>query len=236
MPPYPPDIQSLFQAQDIIYGYVDQWQRSLTELACRKGCSICCTDRVTVTQAEAARILMHFPSEERPSAFMETGLPSPCTTNEFALICMLGKEEAPADFPENPGACPYLSEKKECTVYPVRPLMCRLYISRVPCLVKGEATIPDRIFLMQIILQQLMEHLSRGTRWGNLITMLRFCRHVEANALEDLRICKAIPAFPITTEEKGWLAPQLNPLFDSLKRGGWLPETFSLNFGGRGCR
>lgn len=230
MQPFCPDPRSLFTVLDIIDGFVAKWQRSLGGLACRKGCSICCTAQLTVTEAEAARILPMVSPDALPKAFLENHVPSPWTTNEFAYSCLHGIGQEPDEFPEKPGECPFLSEAKECTVYPVRPLMCRLFISTAPCEGKGEATVPELAFFMQIVLQQLAEHLSRRTRWGNLATMLRYCSQTWADSQQDLRLCQEIPCFPLSPEEKKRLSPQLNPLFDQLKKGGWLPENFNLDF------
>lgn len=228
---YNHDVRNLFPALEIIDDFVAQWQRSFSNLACRKGCSICCTDRVTVTEAEAARILERYPSEELSLTAGQKQFPTLCTTNEFAISCLHGTDQLPDDFPETLGRCPFLSAAKECSVYPVRPLMCRLFIATVPCEEKGEATISELAFLTQIILQQLAEHLSRGTKWGNLAAMLRYSSNkLGSEAQEGLRNCLPIPFFPFASEDKRKLAPQLTPLFDRLKTGGWLPDNFNLDF------
>ncbi len=229
----PAALQHLFPALEILDQFVAEWQQAFADnLSCQRGCSVCCTDRVTVTEAEAARILIRISPDAPPLGDLHGHVPSPSTTNEFAFACLRGIGREPEEIPEPTGACPFLSEAKECTVYSVRPLMCRLFFSTVPCLIIGEATVQELHFLTQIILQQLAEHISKGTRWGPLATMLKYRIQAGINAGEDLRICREIPGFPLTLEDKKKLAPRLAPLLDRLKAGGWLPNDFSLNFDG----
>ena len=229
----PATLRPLFSALEIIDQFVAQWQDSfIDQLACQRRCSVCCTDRVTVTEAEAARILAFSQPEALSQQHLRKQIPSPVTTNEFAYACLHGVDLEAADFSELPSACPFLTNAMECTVYQVRPLMCRLFISTVPCKEGGEAIIQEGIFLTQIVLQQLTEHISQGTKWGNLITMLRYCSSPDASGFEDLRVCREIPGFPLSPQEKKELAPRLQPLFDRLKSRAWLEEGFSLDFAG----
>ncbi len=71
--------------------------RHASRLQCRRGCSGCCTDGLTVWEVEAARIRRDFP------ALLESGSPHP------------------------PGACAFLGAEGECRIYSARPHVCRAY-------------------------------------------------------------------------------------------------------------
>lgn len=66
-----------------------------TKLQCRRGCSACCVDEITVFEVEAERIRRAFPS------LLASGTPHP------------------------PGRCAFLGEEGECRVYAARPYVCR---------------------------------------------------------------------------------------------------------------
>lgn len=228
-----PDHNILLPALDIIYDFAAEWYRPISDIACRKGCATCCTDQVTVTELEAARIVT---SLLQSSLDLSGTTPPPATarltTNEFAQACLLCIDEKQNDFPESPGCCPFLSKSKECTIYSDRPLMCRLFISMSPCADGGEATLPEEVFLVQIILQQLTEHLANGLRWGNLTSMLAYCGKTSGGYETNLRYCRKIPGFPLAHKEKISLEHHLRPLFRKLIEAAMLPEEFSLDFPG----
>lgn len=64
-------------------------------LQCRRGCSSCCVDDISVFEIEADRIRAEYP------AVLATALPHP------------------------PGACAFLGTEGECRVYRARPYVCR---------------------------------------------------------------------------------------------------------------
>jgi hypothetical protein len=69
-----------------------------TELACRSGCHDCCAPGLTVTAVEAA-----------------------------AIRAWLEAHPARADRAERPDRCAALGADGRCTIYPVRPLVCRTH-------------------------------------------------------------------------------------------------------------
>lgn len=223
------DLNHLFPALDIIYDFVTRWQSSISGVACGRGCSTCCTDQVTLTELEAYRILTALQNHtDGQPHFSRPCASALITNNEFAHACLNHIDQKQPDFPNNPGPCPFLSSDSECTVYQARPLMCRLFISMSPCADTGEAALPEHIFLTQIILQQLTEHLAEGLRWGNLSIMLLSCKTLPSDSFQDLRRCRKIPGFPFSMEEKRQIERQLQPLFQELCGGGWLSEGFNL--------
>lgn len=69
--------------------------RHRERLQCRRGCSSCCVDDLTVFEVEAERI------RRAHGALLASGQPHP------------------------PGACAFLDEEGACRIYPERPYVCR---------------------------------------------------------------------------------------------------------------
>lgn len=74
------------------------FERRAADLACREGCSSCCVEGLSVLSVEAANIARFL---EEPGA---RGEPSP-----------------------PPGGCPFLDGEGACTIYEVRPVVCRTH-------------------------------------------------------------------------------------------------------------
>ncbi len=96
---------------------VDQFTSSLQEkrpgsFACKKGCSHCCVDGITLSRVEFDRIAEHLRSDA-------TGI----------------KERLEKQKPQ-PGKCKFLLEDGSCSIYSARPVVCRLWGS--PLLFKNE--------------------------------------------------------------------------------------------------
>lgn len=71
--------------------------RHAARLQCRRGCSGCCFDGLTVWELEAERIRRDFPE------LLAAGTPHP------------------------PGACAFLGPEGECRIHSARPHVCRTY-------------------------------------------------------------------------------------------------------------
>ena len=159
-----------------IYDIFEQWNRDL-ERACHMGCSGCCTQNVTITAVEGEAILRYILNEDM-SCWMAEKLASPrthqapqMTTNDFASICLEGKDNDPGDH-YNLAICPFL-EKNLCKIYPVRPFGCRLFISRKTCSSTHPALVSDAYFEAATAVTQLIEHLGQNEYWGNMLDVLR---------------------------------------------------------------
>jgi len=70
-------------------------QRHADRLQCRRGCSACCVDEITVFEVEAERIRAHH------QELLASGRPHP------------------------PGACAFLDAEGGCRIYADRPYVCR---------------------------------------------------------------------------------------------------------------
>lgn len=154
--------------------------------ACAKQCADCCTCNVTATGLEIAYIHERLDGRElddirvRLDRAGQTRRYRPFqTTNGFALACMEGRD---ADEEENDpswGTCPLL-ENGICTIYPVRPLGCRVMMSTTPCRQTGQADMPFLALTITTVFMQFVEHLDAGGAYGNFLDLLE---HAGEDAL-----------------------------------------------------
>lgn len=160
--------------------------------ACAKQCADCCTCNVTATGLEIAYIHDRLDGRAlddirvRLDRAGQTRRYRPFqTTNGFALACMAGRD---ADEEENDpswGTCPLL-EHGICTIYPVRPLGCRVMMSTTPCGQTGQADMPFLALTVTTVFMQFVEHLDAGGVHGNFLDLLE---HSGADALD----CNGLP-------------------------------------------
>lgn len=86
-------LEKLYQAVDRQTAVLEQ--RHAARLNCRRGCSMCCVDEITVFEVEAENIRQKYP----------------------ALLA--------EDLPHAAGKCAFLDEKGACRIYDARPYVCR---------------------------------------------------------------------------------------------------------------
>ena len=149
--------------------------------ACAEQCSDCCTCNVTATGLEIAyiqdrldagalddirvRVAARAGQTQRFRPFQ--------TTNGFAQACMEGRD---ADEEENDpswGNCPLL-EDGICSIYPVRPLGCRVMMSTTPCRQTGQADMPLLALTITTVFMQFVEHLDAGGVYGSFLDLLEY--------------------------------------------------------------
>ena len=160
--------------------------------ACAKQCADCCTCNVTATGLEIAHIQDRLDGRALDDIRMRldrTGQNRRYrplqTTNGFALACMEGRD---ADEEENDpswGTCPLL-EDGICSIYPVRPLGCRVMMSTTPCRQTGRADMPFLALTITTVFMQFVEHLDAGGVYGSFLDLLE---HAGNNALG----CNGLP-------------------------------------------
>jgi hypothetical protein len=99
--PDPDDrVAEALTALEQLYREVDREAEALSRkhaarLQCRRGCSDCCIDGITVFEIEAQRI------RDRHADLLEVGRPNPA------------------------GVCAFLDDRGACRIYPSRPYVCR---------------------------------------------------------------------------------------------------------------
>jgi len=196
--------------------------------ACRKGCAWCCTQDVTLTTVEALLILEHLRANGREDLIKRLGQADPArfrpgyTLNEFALACFERRDLAEEGPGPEPAACLLLKEKI-CSVYPVRPLACRAFVSTTACQPARPASAPPGPAALAAACQQIVEHLDANGLYGNLADVLAALgedagsfahgRGEPRPATCGLLTTRALPGFLIHPEAMDTVRPFLDRLF-----------------------
>ena len=220
--------QILFTIYDIFH----QWNKDLKQV-CEKGCSGCCTQNVTITAVEGEAILRFILAEDlvlwlakRLNA-PRTHQASKMTTNDFAAACLAGKD---VDHETLHGStvCPFL-EKNLCSIYPVRPFSCRLFISQKTCSAMHPALVSDFYLEAATAVTQIIEHLGQNEYWGNMLDVLPalldisefkdIAEHLGTTQIIQARLhtltAKPLPGFLISEEHQNVVSPLLQSIFNA---------------------
>ncbi|MFH1155413.1 MAG: hypothetical protein V1793_16510 [Pseudomonadota bacterium] len=147
-------------------------------IACRKGCSVCCTCNVSLTSLEGRYLLRSLSPGQvhtllaRMEPLRET--PKFCpglTINGYAALCLSGGQ--PPEEENNPswGACPLLTCDL-CPVYGARPFGCRCLVSEETCSDLEPARVPPYILTVNTVFMQVIENLDARGFSGNLSDMI----------------------------------------------------------------
>ncbi|MGE0087121.1 MAG: hypothetical protein AB7S75_22175 [Desulfococcaceae bacterium] len=160
-------------------------------IACKRGCSQCCTCNVTLTGLEAMRIAEYIMAEEKTelidalqAASGRKRFQSRFTTNQMADFCMQGQEIPEEENDPAWGPCPLLTNG-ECPVYPVRPFGCRCMVSSRNCGETGYADMSEFTAMVNEVFLQYIEHVDTGGYFGNLTDMLLYL--LENRNLQNYR-------------------------------------------------
>lgn len=178
------NIEKTDKAVKILGQIYDLFDKSMAgfSVACAKQCADCCTCNVTATGLEIAYIRNFLDNSALDNLFArldqsaQTSRFRPsCTTNGFALACIQGRDTDEEDNDPSWGACPLL-EDGICTIYPVRPLGCRVMMSTIPCRQTGQADMPSLALTITTVFMQFVEHLDAGGVYGNFLDLLAYAR------------------------------------------------------------
>ncbi|MBF0389808.1 MAG: YkgJ family cysteine cluster protein [Desulfamplus sp.] len=192
------------------------------ERACEEGCAACCTRNVTLTSLEAKHILDGLNSDEKDfvsnrvaNEHHKNRLIPKTTINELAKICMNG-EEPPEEFGDPLwGECPLLSNQR-CMIYDLRPLACRVMISKKRCNVTGFAEIDEYMVTLSNLFMQYLEHVDNGGYFGNLSDILLLeadnKKYGLANLSENLLVNKPIEMLMVPPEHREKIAKIINAI------------------------
>jgi hypothetical protein len=174
-----------------MYKIHSRWIGPLT-VSCRRYCSTCCTQNVTMTTLEGVFILNEaMPKNEKHllnelEAKQNGNRLCPETTlNHLAELCAQGKEipEEKDFFPE--GKC-LLLENDLCSIYPARPFGCRCFLSKCDCRETGFADMYPFVLTVNTLFLQFIEHIDAGGLSGNLVDVLLFLKsHEKVKAYEN---------------------------------------------------
>ena len=161
----------------ILYALFDQVADSW-EIACKRTCSDCCTDRIWMTTIEGKLITEYIQSENMQNLYEKMNdipINDRChpktTTNQEAILSV---QDKPIPVPENHdiyNTCPFLSEHV-CPIYPVRPMACRSMVSKTPCSEKGFAEMSPIAMSVSTVFSQYIEHIDSNGYYGNFMNIL----------------------------------------------------------------
>ena len=215
-----------------IYAIFAEWSEG-NEVACCKGCAVCCTQNVTMTALEGEIILRFVRKENMQQWFAEMlqqNRPQhrpKMSTNDFARACL---QEKNVTFEEtgNQEPCPFL-EEDICLIYSARPFSCRMMISEQTCSLGKPALVPAHYFAASTAVAQIIEHLGQKEYWGNMLDVLpALCdiseheavsRHINTTTMMLARMqtltAKPLPGFLFTEEEEKTVSPLIHAIFDA---------------------
>ncbi len=185
-----------------VYELYDSFSADL-DLACKKGCSACCTCNVTMTSLEGYGLLDKLKADDKQDLLeklKETATKKrfqpKITVNHMADLCSKGEGLPEEEIGPDWGSCPLLSEDK-CPVYEERPFECRSFCSKVNCQEKGFADMDPFVISVNNLFRQYIEHVDMFSITGNLTDMLLF---LESNknrefvrGSDQIRIPSLIP-------------------------------------------
>jgi len=213
-----------------IYNTFDSWSLQFS-MACRKGCTSCCTQDVMVTAIEA-ELIIDYITENHLEKWLTTRLDSDlprsapsCTTNEFAHACLNDIDLSP-ETEANKGVCPFL-EYGSCSIYPARPFSCRSFASTKLCSQGSSATAPQHYLTATTAVSQIIEHLDQRYFWGNMLHVIYLLAQqndqtADNNYPENKKrlllaqsscmSSKPLPGFLISEEDY----PQVEPLIEQI--------------------
>ncbi|MCF8042539.1 MAG: hypothetical protein K9L19_10380 [Desulfarculaceae bacterium] len=181
-------------------------------VACRPGCSACCTGRVYLTGLEGG--LLRDELERLGRLDLLEGLapadPPAYTCNQLARLCLEQNEPPPEQAPSKPAGVCSLLEDGRCAVYEARPLACRVMASRERCDTGGQAQGDPWWFSLDASLLQIAEHLDMGGVYGALATVLPANKGRPENGLLT---CEPLPGLVAPPEHQARLQQALGPLF-----------------------
>jgi Fe-S-cluster containining protein len=220
-----------------IYDRFEIWASSIFR-TCTKGCSVCCTQNVTMTAMEGERILdfiglqdQEFWCAKRLQALSAISPPS-LTVNEYAAACLQQQEVEESDTPPVT-PCPFL-DKDYCSIYPVRPFACRCFLSQSPCRTDESAIVPNYYPASAMTMMQLIEHLGQNEYWGNMLDiLLSLCDILKYKKIASFidnpsiivqarlktRKARPLPGFLLLEDEKEKISPLLESIFSTRING-----------------
>lgn len=218
-------LNALYRLHDNFIGRFD--------LACAKGCALCCTTNVTITTLEGLRIVRFWaenqcppPLHELTAASQQPRFQPVMTINQLAAHCLQGEKTSEDEADPNVGRCPLLREE-QCSIYAVRPFGCRAMVSRTHCRDEGAAQMPDQVLSANNVMLQYIEAIDIPGVTGNLVDLLLLFNnaairssyekgHGVASA-QKMAANRSIPAIMIDPAHRRYLEPLLmdiRKLFD----------------------
>ncbi|MBF0452706.1 MAG: hypothetical protein HQK75_18530 [Candidatus Magnetomorum sp.] len=207
-----------------LYTLFDQQVESW-DIACKRSCSVCCTDRIWMTTLEGQLIVEYLQSNNMLNLLdsMNIMLPKnryhPKTTINREAVLSVQNESVPEPDEDNTfSPCPFLTNH-ECPIYPVRPMGCRAMVSTRPCQNEGFAEMSPLFMSVSNVFSQYIEHIDSNGYYGNFINILNLLttssdampiQHIMAS--EKLLVNQGIKYMMIPPEHRLQIAPILEKI------------------------
>lgn len=205
---------------------------------CHQGCSDCCTQHITMTSLEGYHLFDYLIQSTRHNATPHLFLseqrhhPPPATINTWAKRCAENNEMVEdgqtADTTPAVGVCPLLAEHR-CTVYPARPLACRIMISQKDCRLSGLADMKSVDVTINNVMMQFVEHIDQNGLTGHMFDIMTYLfRADHRHTYESTGILDVAPGLlqnqPLTVlmvppEHRPTIGPvlhKLNPAMEAI--------------------
>ncbi|MCG2751969.1 MAG: YkgJ family cysteine cluster protein [Desulfobacteraceae bacterium] len=163
---------------DRAYGLYEEFSASL-DVACKPGCSHCCTRDVTVTTLEAYRVVKALKKNGNYTLIQKVLKEDKCrfqpmmTTNQLAHLCASDGEIPTEDHPVSQDPCPLLDHGL-CSIYPHRPFGCRCFVSARNCREHQFADVDPFVLTVNTVFLQFIEQMDTPGLYGNFSDVLRF--------------------------------------------------------------
>jgi len=119
----------------------------IPDVACRMGCNYCCHLQVSCYAPEAIRIADHLRKTRTPKQL--AALKTKMRDHQKLRAGLTKKQRASG----NVAPCPFLGSKGECTVYEVRPVVCRTYHTFNVNECKKAFSNPDKRVLVTMVIE-----------------------------------------------------------------------------------
>ena len=179
---------------DKIYAVYEDFAQTI-DVACKPGCSACCTQNVTATANEVFRVYNHLKTRKNldwktqiKGYSKQTRFRPEISTNKLAELCMIGKEIPPEENHLVQEPCPFL-EDELCTIYTERPFGCRCFVSRQNCRKSDCADVDPFVLTVNTVFLQFLEHIDTPGFTGNFMDVLTFfTEDGNTNAYENNHI------------------------------------------------
>ena len=157
-----------------IYRIYDEFIKDFKK-ECKIGCCDCCTCNVTITSFEGYGIIDYLKQKKLspPKSLFENKkrFKPKLTTNQIANLCIKGENIPDEDNNPNWGKCPFLSNNA-CSIYQIRPFMCRAQISEHNCQKFGYSLIAPFILTVNNLFLQYIENIDHKGYFGNFTDIL----------------------------------------------------------------
>jgi len=156
-----------------IYDLHNKWIKT-TSFFCKKGCDKCCTINIAATSLEAELIMkkIGIKLKKKLENYLKYERFMPETTiNAIANLSITDLDIPEEYIPDTNIKCPFL-DNKECMIYDIRPLACRVQLSFTDCSIVEISEIDERTMSINNIFQQYTELIDYDGLSGNIIDLI----------------------------------------------------------------